>query len=261
MTKQNNVCYMKPNLIIAGCQKSGTTWLHYALGKSKKIYASVPKELGYFNKPGVRSLSQHYLSNFPYSPGAQYYMESTPHYFQKNNNSFSTADNIRSALGNPKIILIFRNPVERYESAYIHHIMKERLPYSEFIDEFTDDQKLLTLGLYSDPLVHWMERFPNIGIFFYDDLVVSEASFMSHVMQFLGINNDISADKLRFRTNDKNIKTKSLKISWPKMPRITDSLRERLVEYYKEDVGRLQELTGRDLRHWITPDRTSSIRC
>mmetsp|Transcript_23218 Transcript_23218/g.39873 ORF Transcript_23218/g.39873 Transcript_23218/m.39873 type:complete len:182 (+) Transcript_23218:9468-10013(+) len=178
-------------------------------------------------------------------------MESTPHYFQPPAGRVDTAANIRAALDDPRIIIIFRNPVKRYQSAVIHHMMQGRIPYSATIDELTDDQKLLSLGHYANILPHWQGVFPDLGVFFHDDMAADKVSFVETVMSFLGLENDISAEELNFRTNDKRQKIKNLDTAWPDMPRMSDDLQARLVEYYTDDINRLQDMTGRDLQHWL----------
>lgn len=247
---------IKPNLIIAGCQKSGTTWLHSSLRKSPQIFGSAVKELNFFNKRDFEKRVDDYLRNFPETPGAQYYMESTPHYFQKPQRRIDIAANIRSFLDDPKIVVSFRDPVDRYESAYIHHMMQGRFPYTEKIDNFSDDYKMLSLGLYSEILPHWREIFPDLGVFFYDDIVLDRNAFVLRVMQFLEIENDIPEEDLRFRTNDKNMKVRNQKLDWPAMPTLGEDLRMKLVEFYVDDVSRLQVMTRRDLSHWLVAEPT-----
>lgn len=243
----------KPNLIIAGCQKCGTTWLHSSLKMSADVFGSEVKELNFFNRPSFADRAVEYLSNFPDAPGARYYMESTPHYFQRPAGSVDVAANIREFTDDPKIIVLFRNPVERYQSAYIHHIMQGRLPYTEVIEEFTDEQKLLRLGSYADILPHWQSIFPDLGIFFYDDLVADRLSFFGMVMTYLGLDNGTTYEQLDFRTNDKNLKRKKFGSDWPVMPRISETLRGKLIEHYRDNILHLQDLTGRDLAHWLEP--------
>lgn len=241
----------KPNLIIAGCQKSGTTWLHASLKLSGQVFGSKTKELNFFNQLDFESKSSEYLKNFPDTPGAIYYMESTPHYFQAPSGRVDIANNINNYLENPKIVVVFRNPVERYQSAYIHHIMQGRLPYTEVIEEFTDEHKLLSLGCYADALLHWRRVFPDLGVFFYDDLSADRVAFFEKIMDFLGLQNDVAKEQLDFRINDKSIKRRRLDVEWPSMPYISEGLRAQLANNYSNDVNRLQDMTGRDLQHWL----------
>lgn len=248
----------RPNLIISGCQKCGTTWLHASLSKSTQIFGSQVKELNHFNKPDYQDRTEKYLLNFIETAGVSYYMESTPHYFQLAQGRVDTASNIRAALDNPRIIVIFRNPIMRYESAYIHHMMMGRIPYSETINELSNEQKLLSLGHYASILDHWLGVFPDLGVFFYDDIVASGVTFVDSVMSFLELENDISPDSLDFRTNDKQQKILKLDKAWPKMPRMTEDLQARLAAYYSEEINRLQDLTGRDLQNWLFLSRNNA---
>lgn len=61
----------------------------------------------------------------------------------------------------------------------------------------------------------------------------------------------IGDDDIDFRTNDKNLKVRRLSDDWPAMPRISESLRLQLTDYYRDDVAHLQAMTGRNLEHWL----------
>jgi len=247
----NKYEYAKPNLIIAGCQKSGTTWLHHVLSKSSKIYGSKTKELNYFNKPRRDDLREGYMKNFPIQGGVKYYLESTPHYFQSPDKNNDIANNIKNELNNPKIIVIFRNPVDRYESAYIHHMMQNRIPYSKFINQKTDREKMLSLGLYHEIAKHWLGVFPKIKFMIYDDLVRDPQGFINDVFDYLEIENDIKKEDLMFRTNDKDKKIRELREEWTSMPHMTVSLRNKLKEYYEKDIQLLGQFLDRDLSMWL----------
>mgnify|MGYP000259424808 CR=1 FL=1 len=241
-----------PNFVIVGAQKSGTSWLHRALGKSSSIFASEDKELNFFNKPNFDKKLADYKLNFPVSDGTRYYLETTPHYFQNPRESFDIASNIKACLGEPKIIVILRNPVDRYESAYIHHMMKGRIPYSPQIEEMTDQNKMLTLGHYSQILRHWQGIFPDMGVFFYDDLVADRLELIRKVHEHLGVESDVKRRDLKFRSNAKKKKANRLWDEATVIPEMTADLRARLLEYYADGIRELQGMTGRDLSHWLS---------
>lgn len=240
----------KPNLIIAGCQKSGTTWLHASLSKSSQIFGSKIKELNHFNKPDFQVRQPEYEKNFPDTPGARYYMEATPHYFQLPNRYTDIAMNIRTTLPEAKIVLIFRDPVSRYESAYIHHMMMGRIPYKETINTVSDDFKMLTLGKYADILKHWQGVFPEISLNLYDDLKANEGGLIENIMKFLELENDITLDDLKFRTNDKHQKAQRARENWDVMPQLSKETYLELAEFYHDQVRELETMLGRDLGHW-----------
>lgn len=240
-----------PNFLIVGSQKSGTSWLHRSLGRSKHIFASEVKELNFFNQSNFdapEKLSA-FREHFPEKelPGVRYYLESTPHYFRARP---TTAKNIASLVGAPKMLAVFRHPVDRYESAYIHHMMQGRFPYTPTITEVTDEQSVLTLGRYAEALESWWAIHPQLKPMIYDDLVQDPLGFVEEVMDYLDLESDISMKDLSFRANDKTRKRKRMGSEWDRMPTLDPGLRERLHEEYADDTRRLEDLLGRDLSAW-----------
>jgi hypothetical protein len=259
-----------PNLLIVGAQKCGTTWLHSCLRKSGHVFGSSPKELNFFNRRNFNARLDSYAANFPEKIGATYYLESTPHYFRLPEPNRDIADRIRQTLDDPRIIVIFRNPVDRYESAVIHHMMKGRIPYDPYIDWIREDLGLTKLGRYAEILSHWKTIFPEMGVFFYDDIVLDPMSFVDSVFQFLSVKNDLSSVDIDFRTNDKDRKIAGIQIglmqitnggqgnppgdasSWSQMPKLTKRIQADLRDFFREDVEKLETMTGRDLTSWKT---------
>jgi hypothetical protein len=149
-------------------------------------------------------------------------------------------------------VAVFRHPVDRYESAYIHHMMQGRFPYRPEIDELTDEYLTLSLGRYADILKRWWRIHPQLKPMIYDDLVQNPMAFIGDVMDYLGLESDISPEDLDFRTNDKNKKRTRLGLGWSEMPKLTPGLRSRLHEEYDESVGRLEDMLDRDLSSWLS---------
>lgn len=239
-----------PNLLVVGCQKAGTTWLHHALSKSRHFACSSPKELHFFLKPEAERDFAEYLTHFPDRPEAPFVMESTPGYFQLPSNGYDMAASIRRSLGDPKLIVIFRNPVDRYESAYIHHLDKGRVPYVKTITTLSNDYQMLELGHYGSILKHWKSVFPDLGVFFYDDLEADNLRFVRSVMDFLGLENDLDRQAINFRRNNRERKTRTMAAP----PELDLATRAALRDYYRQEILLLQDLTGRDLSHWLQPD-------
>lgn len=274
-----------PNLLIVGAQKSGTTWLHSCLRKSAHVFGSDPKELNFFTRPDFAKDLDGYAAKFPEKPGATYYLESTPHYFRLPDRKRDIARDIRETLDQPRIMVIFRNPVDRYESAIIHHMLTGRIPYEASVDQVRTELGLVSLGRYGEILDHWRKVFPDIGVFFYDDIVKDPVRFIGNVFDFLGLPNDLSVSDISFRANDKvrKISRKArlqfvektrlglaqwlrLKLlrgraapqdelsapqaDWSRIPALTDRARQELGRIYADDIARLETITGRDLSDW-----------
>lgn len=251
-----------PNFLIVGSQKSGTSWLHRSLGHSKYIFATQVKELNFFNQADFDAPDklEAFREHFPAEelPGVEYYLESTPHYFKAR--PANSARNIKSLLGSPKMVAVFRHPVDRYESAYIHHMMQGRFPYTAEIDELTDEYLTLSLGRYAEILERWWTIHPQLKPMVYDDLVQNPAGFIDDVMDYLALESDISPEDLDFRTNDKNKKRVRMGLEWEEMPALTPRLRQHLFEEYQDDVKHLEEMLGRDLSPWMSDAESDADR-
>lgn len=244
-----------PNLLIVGSQKCGTTWLHECLRKSRSVFGSTPKELNYFNRKDHLAYQEEYESHFIEGAGRKWRMESTPHYYQLPDARRDIAQRIHDMLGaDVHLLVMLRDPVERYLSAYTHHMMMGRLPYERVITDPVNQLGLLSLGKYASITQHWQRLFPNMGIFFYDDLLKNRDGLVDQVMSFLDTENDITSDQADFLTNAKARKLKKTDISrdWPAMPVLSEELRKKLAVYYREEIEKLQEMVGRDISSWAS---------
>lgn len=108
----------KPNFLIVGAQKSGTTSLHYYLSQHPKLVGSFPKELHFFSrddnfKKGLKWYHKHFFDKQNLFKKGLYF-ESTPFYLYKEN----VAERIYKYNPNLKIIIVLRDPAKRAYSAW-----------------------------------------------------------------------------------------------------------------------------------------------
>ena len=177
----------KPNLIIAGVHKAGTSSLYYYLSQHKSINASDKKELHYFTpiRYGNKMESfESYLKHFsPLEGDVKYNLEASPSYLY---GGTAIANEIKSVLDNCKVILILREPSERLLSFYNHLQETLRLPSEMSFDEFFEASKNsfisenrmdkpidrgLLEGCYSLYVNDWIKIFnENLKIVFFEEL-------------------------------------------------------------------------------------------
>lgn len=225
--------------------------MHEVLSSSRHIFGSAKKEVNFWGRADCASRLDEYRVHFPVreKPGAAYYLESTPHYFQAPNVFVDIASQIKGAVPDVRPVVILRNPIDRYRSAFTHHIHKGRLDYTPEIDLMTDDHIMLSIGLYGRILSHWKTVFPDIIVGRYDDLKDNPAAAIRHLFSELKIPCDISPDTLSDPIHTSAHKVK--KSGWPAPPRLTPGLHNRLVDFYREDILTLQSLVHFDVTSWL----------
>lgn len=239
-----------PNLLIVGAQKSGTTWLHKALMRSARFGANGRfKELNFLLLPDFEDRLEEYANAFPDDPAHVYRFESTPGYFSLPDAGIDVAARVARHLPGIETLAVLRNPMDRYLSAYTHHMMRRRLPHTAEITDLDPSFNMLAYGMYGAILTHWRQHVPGLRVYFYDDLVANQPAFLAGVMADLGLDCDVPPRKARFRANDKEAMFKRL--GWDSMPVLSDALRDKLKDYYRADIAVLQDQTGRDLAHWL----------
>lgn len=241
-----------PNLLIIGAQKSGTTWLHHALNKSKYLSGSRIKEINYWNKRRLGSF-EGYCQNFQFRSGEEiYFYESTPHYFRMPKNNFNIAARIRQKLGDIPLILMLRNPVDRYLSALTHHMMKGRIGWLGEVTEINDCLGLISLGFYHQIYEVFANEFTSIHTFLYDDLVADKVALLNKIMSQLDLKNDIKSKHLDFIVNSKAEKIHSIE-NMPSLPYLSHAVKDELRSIYHKEVLGMQGVLKRDLTHWLEP--------
>jgi hypothetical protein len=141
-----------PNLLIAGVAKAGTTSLFRYLAQHPDVCPSDLKELRYFSAlfygEPLGPLDD-YRKHFAHCGPARYRMEGTPGYYSGGRR---VADAVNDLLPEARVIVCFRNPVERCWSWFGFQRSRGRVPkdmtFTEYLDrceelrrESTDDTR------------------------------------------------------------------------------------------------------------------------
>lgn len=126
-----------PNAIIAGVNKAGTTSLFKYMGQHPSVGTSKVKETGYFlpirngEQPGPLAK---YRAQFDHVTEKPIRMEATPGYFYGRE---PLAEKLRGTLGDDlRIIIVFRDPVQRLLSFYKSLRQSLRIPQDTTLKEY-----------------------------------------------------------------------------------------------------------------------------
>ena len=148
----------KPDFIIAGAQKAGTTWLMDALNNHPDIWGT-PTELHYFTSNRRRWTWEEYLALFSLS-GRRLNGEKSVTYLQ-------VIDEVVNKLPETKVFVILRDPFDRLVSHYFHVMRFNRYKISNIIDFVNKNvADCLERGLYYQNLKNSIDR---INILFFQD--------------------------------------------------------------------------------------------
>ncbi|NNE57224.1 MAG: hypothetical protein HKN36_03865 [Hellea sp.] len=264
----------KPNLIIAGAQKSGTSWLHAQLRQHPDIFMPAVKELNYFNRIGEVTADE-YLAHFRSAGSERYVGEATPHYFWKRiENSpyceppgdFDVATEMHRFL-DPGAQLIFslRDPVSRAVSGWHHNMCMGRNPDRKGMLDCPPSMGIVDLGMYARHWDHFESLFgrERMHVVLYDDLERAPRDYLGWVLRLLELDADdeyFSAINLNDRINTKEHLIKRLP-GGAELPKADPDEIKKLLEMYEPHIRRVEDISGRDLSNWRDHDLLVASLC
>jgi hypothetical protein len=193
-----------PHFLIAGAARSGTTSLYHWLRQHPDVFMPANKEPSYFvHKYGVADWDA-YLKLFDAGKSKKVIGEaSTPYMSAPESPAW-----IRRVLGDIRIIILLRNPIERAWSLYCWMVMEgyERLPSLEqaLVEEeqrFSDpsfhdhnpqyfwNYMYYRSGLYCHQVEKYLHLFgrDRVRVYLFDDLAERAAEVYSDACRFLGV--------------------------------------------------------------------------
>ncbi len=204
MTKNQMIDPRKPNFLIVGAAKAGTSSLWHWLRQHPQVFMPRNKEPGYFvHGYGVKNLEE-YLSLFAAGQGKPCIGEATAAYLA----APESAPWIHDTLGRIKIIILLRNPIERAYSLYCWMVMEgyerietfeealaqesSRMASRQFQQnclQYFPDYLYFNTGLYSTQVEHYINCFgaDSVKIFLFDELKSNPEVLYTDACDFLGI--------------------------------------------------------------------------
>ena len=275
------------DFLIIGAAKCATTWLQRGLQLQPSISMPDP-ELHFFSREYQRG-TEWYLSQFGEPEPGQIVGEKSNSYLD----TPEAAWRIRGSLPNAKLIVKLRNPIERAYSDYC--MLLRRGEVGRNIEDVLDPRvaggnRFLYGGRYGEQLRRFADLFPReqICVVLYDDLARDPAGHLRRVMTFLGVDEDAVALVPPVAVKDKRTPivppglrgvlapfkplaaplrqtrpfamARALVAREMRYPELTETLRRRLEDYYRDEADDLAAMVGRDVRHWFALDGAAECK-
>ena len=279
-----------PDFIAVGPPRTATTWLHEVLA-GHVCLPTDRKETDFFNRFYDRGLDW-YANYFRACDGVMQIGEAAPMYFA----SGEARQRIAKDLPQCRIICSFRDPVER---AYSNYRLLRRIASTkiDFERAATTRGDLLESSRYGTHLAQWFETFgrERVQVLIYDDLESDPQAFLDSVCDFIGIDRFPLASSRVGATRVNTVNTQPPNprlakiardlVGWfvnrgyhhaarmvrgsrvinymleggAPFPPLTADVAQRMREFYRPEVEKLEQLIGRDLTAWkISADRSPS---
>jgi hypothetical protein len=247
---------VKPNFLGVGAARCGTTTLHDYLLRHPDVFVPIVKELHYFTyRHEVRGFREQiseadYCRYFKGAKNATALGEISPSYFWFPD----TAKLIKAFEPSMKIVVLLRNPVERaisdFQYSWKYNLNAVDLDgfVSSGIEQLRDNgiasqsfhpTTCLWKGLYARHLCDYLEHFgrKRVRVFLFEDLIERPHLVQRDLCRFLGVR---CPENLPF----------VVRSARPGAVPVSLQARDRLLDFYEEDIAICSQIIGRDLSHW-----------
>lgn len=280
---------MKPDFLILGAFKAGTTSLHQYFGQHPQVFMTTVKEPNYFAYDAdnpihrarphdfpVRSWEE-YVRQFAEAPPGSRRGEASPAYLH----SSIAPQSIHARLPEAKLIVSLRAPVDRAYSHFQMAVRSGRAP-SNILPVAPTEAMWFAASLYSNQLSRYFSLFgrDRVRVVLFEDVSRTPAEVMRHLFEFIGVDPSVTIDtsyghnpggvpryprvyramqalrRVPWLVDAAPMPLRRAFSHWrdkglQRAPALPLDVRERWKAYYREDVLRTEELTGIDLRHWL----------
>ena len=255
-----------PQAILIGAAKSGTYALMAFLDMHPYIVAKAG-DLPYFDKNFEKGTNW-FRDKMPLSHSNQITMSKFASYFFQE----EVPERIYSYNSSVKLLLIIRDPIDRALSNYAQGVIVARIKklkkvsFEEQVtmegsNEINMTNKNIIRGLYANYLPMWLKRFPRnqLHIIDGDMLIKNPYQELHQVEQFLSIPTyfdqkmfNYSEKKKFYCRVDEQGKDNCMKgTKGRKHIEISDDLRRRLTDCFRESTQQLKHITGKHSHGWI----------
>ncbi|VXD11002.1 sulfotransferase family protein [Planktothrix paucivesiculata] len=184
---------IKPQFIIIGAAKSGTTTLYQYLCRHPQVFMSTPKEPDFFSVDAHYAQGMDwYESLFHQAKPDQICGEASTTYSRLQQYPH-TVERLVKALPEVKLIYIMRHPVDRAYSFYVHRFKgsrhKPELAVEKTFEETIAKQsEFIDSSFYFYQIEQYLKFYPRESFLFLpmEDLIQHPLQMISQILTFLG---------------------------------------------------------------------------
>jgi len=227
-----------PDFVGIGVSKCGTSWWFSLIMAHPDIHVQNTKELFFFNRLFIRHLNSHgctqaeldaYHEWFP-RPSGKVTGEWTPSYVFL----YQVPPLMKLAAPTAKMIVMLRDPVERYESDISRHMNRQRLKMNHY--------RSIAGGFYSSILKPWEDVYSSAELLVlqFEACLQQPEAMLKLTFEFLGVDGAFQPNALRAVVNKTRAKRE-----------IDPGMRTVLTQIYEREVAALVVRHPHiDLRLW-----------
>lgn len=201
----------KPNFLGVGMMKAATTWLSECLRYHPEVYISDVKEIHFFSKKWDKGVDWYY-SHFEGVRGERMIGEFSNTYVD----DVKYVHRIKDVLGDIKIIISLRDPIDRFVSHYKYiyrndpkakNIPLDKISFNTIKTIEKEFPDVLSRGLYFNMVNNYIEYFKkeNVFIGFKEDIDRDPADEVKNLYRFIGVNDDFKPTMLNKQVSPGNV--------------------------------------------------------
>jgi hypothetical protein len=258
-----------PNFLVIGAAKAGTTSLYAYLCQHPQVYMSPLKETNFFSLEGqrvhFRGVGDHdtintlsittltdYRAQFEAAADGIAIGEASPLYLY----CPRAPERIRHYIPDAKLIAVLRHPVERAYSAFLHLVRDGREPLTDFVQAIEAEACRIhnhwehiwhytRMGFYYAQMKRYYDLFDycQVRVYLYEDFKNNPHAVLRNLFCFLDVDETYIPDISIMHNVSSLPPTRKSQLSM--------DVRERLIDLYREDIFKLQDLIQRDLSTWL----------
>jgi hypothetical protein len=197
----------EPNFFIIGAAKAATTSLSSLLDLHPEAAISRPKEPHFFSYNHHFALGwERYLQLFDHGAGRKAIGDASTSYSRIRYHP-AVIERIHARVPDARIIYMVRHPLKRMESAYVEHMCSAASQAFESVNDAVRRQPMIVdSSRYWEVFDAYRKRFDEsrIKIVWFEEYVADTATVFRDVCRFLEIDDSVTPDFERERTNSRD---------------------------------------------------------